>query len=136
MARLPNPNRWPLRIIVTETRKFLTVAEARTSAGVDRLWNPAVVTQRGLHADVAGAVNPLGQTVNANRLFLEFRGQAVQAPADIENLPGRHSPFDQPVTAEIRSINRSGHVRLRKYPCWGLKKLFCQSSEKRRNYCY
>ena len=33
MARLPNPNRWPLRIIVTETRKFLTVAEADQSLG-------------------------------------------------------------------------------------------------------
>ncbi len=105
----------PWNTLVTEYTQgrleFLAVAEARAGAGINRFRNPAVVTEGGFHADIAGAVNSLGKTVNANRFFLEFRGQAVQAAADIQNLSGRDSPLDQPVTAKIRTVNQNGYVR-------------------------
>ena len=85
-----------------------------------------MVAEGALHADITRTINPLGQTVKANRFFLELGSKAVKTPADIENLPGSYSPLDQPVTAEIRSVNQNGHVRYGKYPCWGPKKLFSQ----------
>jgi len=59
------------------------------SDDVHGLRNPAVMAQRGVHADVAWPINALGECIEVNRSLLITGGKAIETASDIQYLSPR-----------------------------------------------
>jgi len=64
-----------------------------------------MVRQRGFQADIARAVNALGQFQGVDSAPSISVGQAVEPPADAPDLPTGHGPLEEGVAARATAPN-------------------------------